>query len=93
MGLFVTDAGWASAEFIRLHRAETPLMTAPELCIEVASQSNSKKELAEKISAYLGAGAQEVWIMYLHSRRCEFYAKQGLLERSRFPVDLADLFA
>ena len=92
MGLFVTDAGWASAEFIRLHRGESPFMTAPELCVEIASPSNSAKEMEEKVAAYLGAGAQEVWILYLQSKRCEFYGQQGLLQQSRFPVDLSDLF-
>jgi Uma2 family endonuclease len=92
MGLFVTDVAWASAEFMALHRGETPLMRAPELCIEVASPSNSVKEVQEKITAYLGAGAEEVWIVYLKSKRCEFYARQGLMERSRFSVDLSSLF-
>ena len=91
-GLFVTDAAWGSAEFNRLHGAQTPLMYAPEVCIEVASPSNSVKELQEKVAAYLGAGAEEVWIVYLQSKRCEFYGKQGLLERSHFPVDLSGLF-
>jgi Uma2 family endonuclease len=92
MGLFVTDAGWASAEFIGLHRGESPLMTAPELCVEIASPSNSAKAMEEKVAAYLGAGAQEVWILYLQSKRCEFYGNEGLLQQSRFPVDLSDLF-
>ena len=35
---------------------------APELCIEVVSPSNSRKELREKVAAYLEAGAEEVWI-------------------------------
>jgi Uma2 family endonuclease len=92
MGLFVTDAAWASTEFIRLHRGESPFMIAPELCVEIASPSNSAKEIEEKVAAYLGAGAQEVWILYLQSKRCEFYGPQGMLQRSRFPVDLSDLF-
>jgi Uma2 family endonuclease len=92
MGLFVTDVAWASTEFMALHRGETPLMRAPELCIEVASPSNSVKEVQEKITAYLGAGAEEIWIVYLKSKRCEFYGQQGLMERPRFAVDLSGLF-
>jgi Uma2 family endonuclease len=91
-GLFAPDAAWASDEFIRRHRGETPLMRAPELCIEVASPSNSRKELQEKVDAYLAAGAEEVWIVYLESKRWQFYGKQGVLESSRFPVDLGGLF-
>jgi Uma2 family endonuclease len=91
-GLFVPDAAWASEQFIRVHHGETPLMRAPELCIEVASPSNSRKEMREKIDAYLAAGAEEVWIVYLKTTRCEFYGKEGLLQTSRFAVDLTGLF-
>jgi Uma2 family endonuclease len=92
LGVFVADIAWASEQFVRVHHGETPLMRAPELCIEVASPSNSRKEMQEKIDAYLAAGADEVWIAYLETKRCEFYGKEGLLQRSRFAVDLSKLF-
>jgi Uma2 family endonuclease len=92
MGVFVTDAAWASDEFIKARRGETPLLKAPQVCIEVVSPSNSVKELREKIAAYLAAGAQEVWIVYPQSKRCEFYARQGVLQASAYPVDLTGLF-
>jgi Uma2 family endonuclease len=92
-GVFVADVAWASAEFMRTRGFETPFTTAPELCIEVVSPSNSVKELEEKRIAYLAAGAQEVWIVYPQSKRCEFYGKEGVLQRSRFAVDLASLFS
>ena len=91
-GVLVADVAWASAEFMRAHGFETPYTQAPELCIEVVSPSNSVKELREKTEAYLAAGADEVWIVYPQSKRCEFYCKQGLIARSRYTVDLADLF-
>jgi Uma2 family endonuclease len=93
MGLFLPDVAWASAQFMALHRGENPLMTAPEICIEVVSPSNSVKELQEKKEAYLAAGAHEVWIVYPQSKRCEFHGGQGLLESSSFAVDLSGLFA
>jgi Uma2 family endonuclease len=92
LGLFVADLSWSGQKSTKAAEFENPLMRAPELCIEVASPSNSRKELREKTEAYLLAGAEEVWIVYLRSKRCEVHAKQGLLERSRFAVDLADLF-
>lgn len=92
MGLFVADVAWASPQFVSARRGETPLMSAPELCIEVVSPSNSVKEVQEKIAAYIAAGAQEAWIVYPQSKRCEFYGRQGPLERSRFDVDLSHLF-
>jgi Uma2 family endonuclease len=90
--LFVTDVAWSSSEFARRHAGETPLMSAPVMCIEVVSPSNSVKELEEKRTAYLAAGAEEVWIIYPQSKRCEFHGNQGRLERSRFAVDLSSLF-
>jgi threonine dehydrogenase-like Zn-dependent dehydrogenase len=37
-------------------------------------------------------GAEEVWIVYPQSKRCEFFAREGRMERSAFAVDLADIF-
>jgi Uma2 family endonuclease len=91
-GLFVADVAWGSPEFISAHGAETPLMWAPELCIEVVSPSNSVKELEEKRTAVLAAGADEVWILYPQTKRCEFHGKRGLLEQSRYAVDLGGIF-
>jgi Uma2 family endonuclease len=91
-GLFVPDIAWASAAFVAAHGGETPLTRAPELCIEVVSPSNSVKELQEKTTAYLTHGAEEVWLVYPKSKRWEFHGKDGLLARSRYSVDLADLF-
>jgi len=91
-GLFVADIAWASPGFMTAHASESPFMRAPELCIEVVSPSNSVKELAEKREAYFAVGAQEVWIVYLQSKRCEFYAGQGLLPQSAYAVDLSDIF-
>lgn len=92
-GLYVADVAWASAAFMAAHGQETPLTRAPEICGEVVSPSKSVKELREKIAAYLAAGAQEVWIVYPQSKRCEFHGKQGLIALSRFAVDLADVFS
>jgi len=92
-GVLVADVAWASAEFVRVHGLEHPLKQAPELCIEVASPSNSSKELQEKTQAYLAAGAEEVWIVYQQSKRYEFHNKHGLMQRSTYAIDLAGLFA
>ena len=91
-GVFVADATWASTGFLRAHMDGIALEKAPEICIEVVSPSNSRKELTEKRDAYLACGAQEVWIVYPQSKRCEFFGRQGPIERSGFPVDLSNLF-
>jgi Uma2 family endonuclease len=92
-GVLVADVAWASDEFMRIHGFETPFTRAPELCVEVASPSNSRKELNEKVAAYLEAGAAEVWLLYPQSKRSEFHGRQGLTPRSRHAVDLADIFS
>ena len=92
-GVLVADVAWASDEFMRAHRFETPYPRSPELCIEVVSPSNSRKELREKVAAYLAAGAVEVWIVFPQSKRIEFHGPEGLLPRSQYTVDLADIFS
>ena len=91
-GVLVADVAWASDEFMRARGFETPYTQSPELCVEVVSPSNSRKELREKVAGYLEAGAREVWIVYPQSKRVEFHGREGLMPRSQYAVDLADIF-
>ena len=91
-GLLVPDVAWASPEFVSRQDEAMPFTRAPELCIEVASPSNSRKELNEKIAAYLAAGAVEAWIVLPQSKRFEFYGKDAPLPQTAFEVDLSELF-
>jgi Uma2 family endonuclease len=91
-GVFVADVAWYSAEFVCKHGTETPFLRAPEICVEIASPSNSRKELREKVVAYLAAGAVEVWIAYLASKRLQFFGPAGELAASAYPVDVSGLF-
>jgi Uma2 family endonuclease len=91
-GVLVADVAWGSTEFLRAHRAETPFTRAPEICIEVASPSNARKALEEKIAAYLAAGAEEVWIVLSKSQRVEVFGARGTPGGSAYAVDLAGLF-
>ena len=92
VGLLAADVVWADAEFMGAHVKQTPLPRAPQLCIEVASPSNSVKELREKVEAYLAAGAVEVWIAYPQTKRFEFFTKDGKVAQSSYAVDLSGLF-
>lgn len=92
VGVLVPDVAWTSREFWAHHRSETPFGHAPELCIEVASPSNSRKELQEKTAAFLAAGALEAWIVYSRSKRIEFHGPTGVLTQSQFDIDLSGLF-
>lgn len=91
-GLQVADFVWASPVFMQAHGTETPYTQAPELCVEVASPSNSRKGLREKAAAYLAAGANEAWIVFPQSKRIEFYAQDGPIEHTRYSIDLTGLF-
>jgi Uma2 family endonuclease len=91
-GLLVPDVAWASREFLSRQDEEKPFTRAPELCIEVAAPSNSRKELSEKVAAYLAAGAVEAWIVLPRSERFEFYGNDGPLLQTAFEVDLSRLF-
>ena len=92
-GVLVADAAWASAEFMKAHGFETPYTRAPEICVEVISPSNSRRELEEKRQAYLAAGADEVWLVFPKSKRIEYHTRQGIIPSSRHAVDLSDIFA
>jgi Uma2 family endonuclease len=93
IGLYLPDVVWASSQFMSAYGSEFAPTRAPEICIEVVSPSNSVKELNEKRDAYFAAGAEEVWIVYPQSKRCEFYDSRGTLARSRYPVDLSGIFS
>lgn len=82
-GTKVADVVWASDAFIAEWGTVTPFPRAPELCVEIVSPSNSREEMRIKTELYLGAGAQEVWIVYLDSHMDVFNAG-GQVESSEF---------
>lgn len=84
-GVRVPDVAWASDAFVQEHGEETPFPTAPELCIEVVSPSNSRHEMERKIGLFLEAGAQEVWLVSREG--FEFYGQEGRRERSGFGIE------
>jgi len=40
-----------------------PTTLAPELCVEVMSETNTEEEMQTKRTLYRDAGAEEVWIV------------------------------
>ncbi len=61
-GVKVADVVWGTAEFFEKNGLQTPYQSAPELCVEILSPSNSPQEMIEKTELYLQKGAKEVWI-------------------------------
>ena len=85
-GVKVPDVAWLSAAQVDAFAGKPAAPAAPQICIEIKSPSNSKKELDIKRALYFAAGAKEVWI-------CEeqgvltFWNPGGRIKRSKvFPL-------
>ena len=63
LGVRVPDVAWASPDFVLANGLGTPLPNAPELCIEMLSHLNQRAHMLDKVTAYLTAGAREVWLV------------------------------
>ena len=89
----VPDVVWISFE--RDAAAATPdeiyTDTAPEICVEIVSPSNTLEEQMRKGQLYLQAGAEEFWLCN-ELGDLRFFDGSGPLERSRlcpdFPVKI-----
>ena len=60
-GVKAIDVAWLRPGRAQELRSTSCLVRAPEVCVEVLSTSNTPAEIAEKITLYFEAGAQEVW--------------------------------
>jgi Uma2 family endonuclease len=60
-GTKVADVAWVSSDLLAKIKHEFEASIAPEICVEILSGSNSKKEMLEKRALYFEAGAKEVW--------------------------------
>lgn len=87
IGLRVPDVVWASQAFMQRHASADILPSAPEICVEVISPSNTEMEITEKTHAYLQAGAHEVWIA-TEAGELHFFDTSGEKAASRFAVTL-----
>jgi Uma2 family endonuclease len=84
-GVKVPDVVWVSNRFLQEHGQETPFCKAAELCVEVLSPSNSRREMEDKRELYFARGALEVWLCD-EQGALSFYDCTGPLPASRlFP--------
>jgi Uma2 family endonuclease len=76
----------------KLPRAPSDIM--PNLCVEVLSPSNTRKRVREKLSEYLAAGAEEVWVLDPDARtlvvhrpetKPQLYSESDLLQTQVMP--------
>lgn len=86
VGVKVPDAAWRSRAFLDAHSGEDPYSRAPEICVEVLSPSNSRREIDEKKEHYFLRGATEVWLCDPDGRM-SFFDPAGELERSALAPD------
>ncbi len=91
MGTKVADVAWVSDERFKIIKREIECSIAPEVCIEVTSSSNTRREMDEKRGWYFEAGAEEVWVCD-EEGRVVFYDKSGELPVSKrvpgFPLKI-----
>jgi len=80
-GTKVADVVWASQERLERIRYETECSVAPEICVEVLSDSNTDEEMDEKKQLYFENGAQEVWIC-TQNGDISFHSSGGELKSS-----------
>lgn len=60
-GVKAADVAWASPDCMKKLGEQVCFPTAPEICVEVMSPSNTEPEIREKMALYFDAGAKEVW--------------------------------
>jgi Uma2 family endonuclease len=73
-GIKVADVAWISLARLEIAGQDVCLTIAPEICVEVLSPSNTKREIAEKTALYFEAGAREVWLCSPKGRLTFFLA-------------------
>ncbi len=65
-GVRAVDSAWYSTSRFARVQGQLAFETAPEICVEVLSPSNTASEMEEKKSLYFEAGAEEVWFCDEH---------------------------
>ena len=80
------DVIWASDERLyEMDETGDPPTLAPEICVEIMSESNDLEEMDEKRRLYWEAGAEEVWVVAADGS-VRFFADDEL-ERSELAPD------
>jgi len=85
-GVKVPDVVWCSDEFLKKYPIEqSPFPAAPELCVEVVSDSNTYKSMKKKMKLYFAKGAKEVWLVSLKGK-IRFFTPTGEIPESGFGI-------
>jgi Uma2 family endonuclease len=93
-GIRVPDVAWMPAIRWLEAKDQSPLPFVPDVCVEVVSPSNTRREILMKVGAYLRGGAREAIVVGLKGE-VEFFGPGGKLETSALGIRLelpAELF-
>lgn len=94
-GVRAADVAWISEARLAEIGESVCLRRAPEICVEVLSPDNSRREMAEKKALYFAAGAEEVWFCDQAGRMSFFNSADALAGSSStrcsaFPREITD---
>ena len=89
-GVRVPEVAWDSKDFFSQHKNELFASSAPEICVEIISPSNTAEEMLEKTQLFIEAGAQEVWLV-TESGDISFYNQEGQVDHSEFDIEIDKL--
>ncbi|KJV06005.1 Uma2 family endonuclease [Methylocucumis oryzae] len=84
-GTKVADVVWVSEQRLQIIKYETECSIAPEICIEVMSDSNTEKEMLEKMQLYFAQHAEEFWLCDQQGGMRFFAPNMELLHSEKFP--------
>lgn len=89
-GVKVADVIWMSpVRWDKMQDTGDPSTLAPEICVEVMSETNTTEEMAEKRTLYLAAGAEEVWVVS-EDREVRFFDEDWDLDGSNIAEGFPD---
>ncbi|WP_428354907.1 Uma2 family endonuclease [Methyloprofundus sp.] len=90
LGVKVPDVAWGTEEYFQQHCEEVCATSAPEICIEILSPSNTMVEMQDKILLYLEAGAVEVWLVEQQGM-IRFFNRDGEQKNSLFTTKITKI--
>lgn len=90
MGVRVPDVSWGSDEYVQLHMKEVFASSAPEICVEIISRSNTQDEMMGKVKLFIEAGAKEVWLI-TEEGAASYYNETGKVNFSFYEINLNNL--
>lgn len=83
-GVKSPDVAWISPERRRaMQETGDPTTIAPEICVEVLSESNTSEEMDER-ALYREAGAEEIWLVDSEGR-VRFFDEEEMDRSQRVP--------